>query len=63
MLDPENDPPNDKLKDAIIGIFTQGGQILEYDDKMHETETKLVIVSDKTDLSMIRNKLRGLVKY
>jgi hypothetical protein len=28
MLDPENDPPNDKLKDTIIGIFTQGGQIL-----------------------------------
>lgn len=45
MLDPENDPPNDKLKDSIIGIFTQGGQILEYDDKMHETEAQFVIIS------------------
>jgi hypothetical protein len=30
---------------------------------MHETEAKLVIVSEKTDIEMVRHRLRGLVKY
>ena len=45
------------------GLFVQGAEIIEFNERMSEVFSNLVVVSEQSKVDDLRDKLRGLVKY
>lgn len=52
-----------KLSDMIINIFHQGGDIVEFDEKMQEATVQYVVVNEKVPLEEVRQTVARLVNF
>jgi hypothetical protein len=52
-----------KLSDMIINIFHQGGDIVEFDEKMQEATVQYIVVSEKVPLEEVRQTVGRLVNF
>jgi hypothetical protein len=63
LLDPSHDPPDSEATALIRGVFEQGGQVIEFHEKMREEWVKFVVVWGGSTVEAVVESVGKLLRF